>query len=795
MESSIRTLIKEQVWTEVKGGRDWRDGLLLGNGDLAAVAYAPGHLEYVINKVDVFDPTQEEDLLKKIIPHEEFLRRIENMNPKNTYFLNELENAPLKRKRHRDTLSCAVVRLSSWYGIGWSAPPVPVTKRKLDLYNAILEEEMDSHNLHLRVRMFIPRGKEVIAMHLSGTSANGVLPHILEIVRPSDDRLKAPVWHTEKENMLAFTQVLPDNKTYYTVAALFCPREAQKFTYSSANDRCGVLEQTGNTDLYITVKTSKNAEKSYEEAIKELEEAHAASFELLEEGHKKWWHSYWNNGGYADFGKYKELQKYYTFSLYELACVFGKAPMPGLNGMAYGPLTERVPGVGCQGYAHDQNVQISAVGSIPANHVELIHAFADTYLAAAKLLKKNTRKTFGCNGIYIPLSTNQLGKETPTKSYRYSLCGSAYTGMVLCYAWKYSQDVTLLKEKLYPLLREFVFFYTHIMHKGQDGKYHLDWSVPPEIFTLTRDELSTVALFKLCLETTIEAAKLLKRDKKYLLQWEEILANYPDMPRRPDGAYWGGTDLPLNHFFYGGHTLYPFFPAAIENDIDAAKKTLKFIEEEAVERTFADFDDNFHMNHDWSVFITTAANLRSGNREKGWKGVHRFLELFAKENGLFSHDPILIGPVKESEENEKRNEERMYRNQINPDGGRLDKNDPNISHVSCVTENPDAKRLAPAVIEGNSALVFLASELLLQSQFGVLQLFPAVPQDFTGEFSNFLANGGFEVSSKIVDGRIVYAKIHSRNGGKFILANLNNMEFSMKAGETLEITENLERIL
>ena len=206
---SIGQLVKALDWIAIEGGRDWRDGLLLGNGNLAAAAYAPGHLEYVINKVDVFDPTQEEDLLEKIIPHDEFLRRIKDMSPKNTYFLNELENAPLKRKRHRDTLSCAVVRLSSWYGIGWSAPPVPVTKRRLSLYDAVLEEEMDSHNLHLKVKMFIPRGKEVIAMHLSGTSGNGVLPHILELVRPSDDRLKAPLWHTEKENMLGFTQALP----------------------------------------------------------------------------------------------------------------------------------------------------------------------------------------------------------------------------------------------------------------------------------------------------------------------------------------------------------------------------------------------------------------------------------------------------------------------------------------------------------------------------------------------------------------------------------------------------------
>ena len=790
----ISSLVKRQDWITSQGGRDWRDGLLLGNGNLAAVAYAPGHLEYVINKVDVFDPTQEEGMLKKIIPHEEFLKRIRRMEPKNTLFLNKLEDAPLKRKRHRDTLSCAVLRLSSWYGIGWSAPPVPVTKRKLSLYDGVLEEEMDSHNLHLRVKMFIPRDREVIAMRLSGTSGNGPLPHILELVRPSDDRLRAPVWHTEKENFLAFTQALPGNRIFYTIAVCFLPREGQSPRSAAGKDRCGVLEQTGDVDLFLAVKTGKNADRTYCEAVKELEEAKKLTFEDLEKANKAWWHAYWNKGAFASFGKYADLQKYYTFSLYEIACAYGKAPMPGLNGMAYGPLTERVPGVGCQGYAHDQNAQISALGCIPANHAELIHAFADTYLNAAKVLKKNTKKTFGCDGIYIPLSANQLGRECPTRSYRYTLCGSAYTGMVLCYAWNYTRDKTLLREKLYPLLREFVIFYSRIMHKGKDGKYHLDWSVPPEIFSLTRDELSTLALFKLCLETAIEASWILGEDEKLRPQWEELLLNYPPMPKRPDGAYWCGPDIPLNHFFYGGHTLYPFFPAAIENDLSAAKKTLKFIEEEAVERSFADWNDNFHMNHDWSVFITTAANLRAGNREKGWKGVHRFLELFGKENGLFSHDPILIGPVRESEENEKRNAFRLYRNQIDAERKPLHKDDPNISHVSCVTENPDAKRLAPAVLEGNSAFLFLASETLLQSHGSKIRLFPGVPEDFTGEFVSFLAQGGFQVDAKMHEGKILYAKIRSLQGGSFALANLDGKTFSLKKGEVLEITESLKRI-
>ena len=96
---NIEKLIRSQDFSSDRSGLDFRDGFLLGNGDLCALGYVPSHLEWVFNKVDVFDPTTEEAMVKKILPHEEFLRRIASMDPKNTHFLTEAENAPAKGKR------------------------------------------------------------------------------------------------------------------------------------------------------------------------------------------------------------------------------------------------------------------------------------------------------------------------------------------------------------------------------------------------------------------------------------------------------------------------------------------------------------------------------------------------------------------------------------------------------------------------------------------------------------------------------------------------------------------------
>ena len=56
---NIEKLIRKQDFSSDRSGLDFRDGFLLGNGDLCALGYVPSHLEWVFNKVDVFDPTTE----------------------------------------------------------------------------------------------------------------------------------------------------------------------------------------------------------------------------------------------------------------------------------------------------------------------------------------------------------------------------------------------------------------------------------------------------------------------------------------------------------------------------------------------------------------------------------------------------------------------------------------------------------------------------------------------------------------------------------------------------------------
>ena len=97
--------------------------------------------------------------------------------------------------------------------------------------------------------------------------------------------------------------------------------------------------------------------------------------------------------------------------------------------------------------------------------------------------------------------------------------------------------------------------------------------------------------------------------------------------------------------------------------------------------------------------------------------------------------------------------------------------DPELPYAATVTPNKNAKRLSPGVLEGASAFLYLASTALLQSRNGIIKVFPAVPENFSGSFEKMLAENAIEVSSKMRNGKVTEVKLKSLYGGTCLLAD------------------------
>ena len=720
-------------------GADWRDGLFAGNGSHGVLAYAPAHLEWVVNKNDLFDSRVPPS---KFLTHAEVMQRLASRTPKNSLFLNEAEaHGVMSLDR---TISAAILRVRFWRGFGWNTPAVPRVSERLALREGEILQSVEAPFLHVEALTIVPHAPDVVAIRIAGTQGCRATV-VADLVRPESECLPdAPVWRGD-DGVVSFSQQLPDGRSY-AVALLAVSADGGAAASPPDFGRLhGRLVRTGDTDLFVAVRTSRAGAAPEEEARAAVREAAARAFDGLRAANAAWWRDFWSKGD-ARFDSEPDVDVRWHQALYAVAASFGPAPMPGLNGLTYGPLNAVDWGVGSQGYTHDQNVQIPLLPFAPLGHPEFVASLADTYLGVLGRLREQTRARFGTDGVYLPLNMNQDGVEIPTGAYRYTLCGSAYSGLVLALAWRHSRDAALLRDKIYPLLAEFVTFYLGLLHRGADGLYHLDWSIPPEIFTMTRDDTATLSMLRVCMETVAETAPLLGADGALAARCRDVLAHYPPLARRPDGAWWGGPDIPLDHYCYGGHQLYPFFPSGAYPEPAAARATLAYVDASAVE--IAATTPRPHAMHEWSAFLTTAARLRLGDREAGWRGILDFAEGFGKPNGLFSHNPVWLLEAAEAERLGQAAPPlrlRSFDGEIHP-----------FHRIGAdVTANPAARRLTPPVLEGSGAFAFLGAEALLQTHDGATRAFTGVPEGFTGSFSGFRGADGSFVSGEMEAGRVV----------------------------------------
>jgi len=78
----------------------------------------------------------------------------------------------------------------------------------------------------------------------------------------------------------------------------------------------------------------------------------------------------------------------------------------------------------------------------------------------------------------------------------------------------------------------------------------------------------------------------------------------------------------------------------------------------------------------------------------------------------------------------------------------------------------------PFTLEGNFAFAAGIQEMLLQSQGGVIRVFPAVPASWRNiGFRGLRAEGAFVVSATLKDGNVAIIQITSEKGGKLRLQN------------------------
>ena len=709
MYNQLEQLVRRGDVAYDRLGNSWTDGLLTGNGSIASLLSGARDMEWVVNHNEVY---QAFSIEADFVPHSEINRLFDAGIEKDSHFMSKLERSknPLKKPFH--SVTPAILRLRSYNFFGWNIPPLPTLSGRVSIYDGTVHAHMEDNEHPADIFSFTPYGTNCFCIRLRNFSRWG---HTWELSRPEDYALDMPSFEIDGDEV-AFTQKFErEDETYAVVLKLVSSTGNPVHIIQQEGTFAGVSTE-GSVDAFMVIRTSRRGGDPLELARAEARELAEKGLDALYKDHAAWWKKYWEKS-FIHLDTMPELEKRVLFAQYTLACTFSKAPMASLSGMAYGPLNGYFPGCHAPWYTLDQNVQIAMMCAMPFNHAEIVDAMADTYFDCIDQLKAETRRLFGCDGICLPLNMLPDGNSSHGGDYRYTLCGSAYSGMLFVMAWRYSRNKEQLREKLYPLLKEFIRFHLGIMRRDEAGTYHLDWMIPPEIFTMTRDDTCSLSMLRPCVEVAIEASELFDEDHEEAKLWRDLLDHYPTLSKRSDGGWWCGPDIPEDHYMYGGHLFYPFFPSEFDTDEETARRTLDYAYNKGVDR-----DKLGNPRHGWTAFNTAATSLRLGGAEE-FHHITDFVWLFAKENGLFYHNSIDFKKL------------------------------PRV--------NPETKRLIGPVIEGTSVVLFLTAEALLQNRNGVVTLFPNMPSDFTGGFKSLLANGGFEVSAEMAGGKVVSCSVRA----------------------------------
>ena len=744
----------------------WKNALPLGNGVFGAMAfYKDNSLSLPMNHYEVYytisDSVLPEDILKNT-PEEKDPGNIHRAFDKKAHNNIPKEGEPFYYYR----LNRATWKPGDTSFFTSSYPSTGELRFELDESlkgkDSRLRLDVESATVSLsvgkaKIKTVVAR-KDVLISEVSGKGSVKAIH--LEYPEDRDKDYPDIVYDAVNDNTFTYTVKIPlnENKDLHFAGIIRLIDAKGRLEGTKI-----VIEDSKDT---FTVMTSVFTNWNYEDPLKEglvfADEYEKSLAEIYAE-HREYWNSFFARSSVTLPDKF--LERVYYINQYALDCSSGEGGVMkhhacGLNGL----WDIRHPNLWGSMWYWDVNIQAAFAGVFSSNRLNLGKVFSDGLLTYVSLAERFAHDVHDMKGAALDYPYHVYYSTWP------------WCAQYLWAQYEYSQDEEYLRNEAYPLFLKLCEFACELFKWDEKrGEYVVYPDISPEQGPLSHNTVITVASVKYMLKFTLEAAKILGDENEILERSRKLLENLPAYPTVTDDY---GTrlkdseDAPANLWIRHPSMLMPIFPTG-EIDIDSPKElrdmainSVRFLEENCEIGVF-------------QVSWLAAVSARMGDGQRAIRLLYEMgMDHLLRSNGLAA------------EENER------------------------FMNYCLIARQP---LYYPCMMEFTGEMLAAVNEMLMQSNGGVIRLFPAMPNgdpeydrlimrghplnEYTARYNEYpawenvsfeslLARGAFEVSSELKDSRLVYLKITSRVGGRVRITSPYSLD-TLNIGEGFAVKDNI----